>query len=506
MLETIYTLNALDRGQMSILNTCWFAFLVFLYSVSSSATSDSCMQFYEGRKVQSLTNKETLALIQNPLSQDYKDWPALINSYFNFELKGKENGLNSLLVTESVSVRGLREITYDYGPFQVEIIRPLVSQKDNISPVKPVSDQELSQIISQLKAKHGKTGSENLVVGSGRTEYVIKILEQLNFVFDRYISEKGWPPSFLKKLLDVAISYGAQSTYVVVRETGHSGQKGRILGSIRLISTPYADVSDLQSLGLNKALLSELAEIKLEVGGKNWLPSFQFPIEGPGKPSFIDKIPNWKSETWKHILDGNEMHVPASVVWANEVVLENRLSIVPSPFEKVLGKLYTRERESDLKNSASIEKLSYFVEPGNFAIVPDHDLPKGLRGIAPTVLYFHIARLIRKEAGAHGPTTRIGTYASEGSSSDRFYQSLGFKLHEVVTANQQGSNNPTNENWNVLMGDGNTLNTALLKRFRLRMGKEELDAHFRKFDEYERMVNETSFFEKVSQSLRGLVK
>lgn len=491
---------------MSILNTCWFSFLLLLSSVSSNAAPDSCIQFYEGRKVRSLTNREILELIQSPLVQSYKDWPALVNSYFNFELKTKGSGLNSLLITESVSVRGLREITYDYGSFQVEIIKPLVSQKDNTSLLKPVSDQELSQIVSQLKAKHGKTGSENLVVGNGRTEYVIKILEQLNFVFDRYISEKGWPPSFLKKLLDVAISYGAQSTYVVVRETGYGGQKGRILGSIRLISTPYADVSDLQSLGLNKSLLSDLAEIKLEVGGKNWLSSFQFPIEGPGTPSFIDKIPNWKSETWKHILDGNEMHVPASVVRANDVVLTNNLSIAPSPFEKVLGRLYSEERARDLKNSASIGQLSYVVEPGNFAIIPDHDLPKGLRGIAPTVLYFHIARLIRKEAGAHGPTTRIGTYASEGSSSDRFYQSLGFKLHEVVTAEQQGSNNPTKENWNVLMGDGNTLNTALMKRFRLRMGKEELDAHFGKFDDYERMVNETSFFEKVSQSLRSVIR
>ena len=53
--------------------------------------------------------------------------------------------------------------------------------------------------------------------------------------------------------------------------------------------------------------------------------------------------------------------------------------------------------------------------------------------MASAALYFHLARLIRKESGASGKTSHVGTYASDRSSSDRFYRSLGFQLKEQIS-------------------------------------------------------------------------
>ncbi|MBN8538413.1 MAG: hypothetical protein J0M15_15275 [Deltaproteobacteria bacterium] len=484
-------------------NVCRILAFLFLVMFSLGTNASECRSFYEGKKRVPLTNRQVLELLLNPVDRKSEEFPiSIVSSYLTSSTRGGK----SVLVSDTITTKGYAKTVYDYESFEVEIIRPLIKSKTSSVELEAV-DPKLQKLLRQKEKLHGTEKETNLLIGRGAGDMIQIILEQLNFVFERYISDKGWPPSFLQKLFYVAFNYASQSTYVVVREKGQQGGQGRIIGSIRLISTPYSLRRSLAEAGLPQDKIDELARALLATE-KHFLPGFRMQAENPSEKSLSFGIPNWRPDVWKNVFSQNEINVPASDIASTTVAsTQDGLLSIPAPFEKVLGRTYSRERLDDVNRLPLGEKdLGFFIEPGNFAMIPDRDLPPGLRGLTAPALYFHIARLVRKEAGAAGPATRIGTYASEGSSSDRFYQSLGFGLHEQITPDKLGSGNPTSENWNVLMGNGQTLSKALLNRFRLRISEPELDKMFQYFDEFEQISYRNSFFERLSDRLVSVGK
>lgn len=439
--------------------------------------------------------------IQKPIRMTFEEHPVTIVTKYHVD---KIPHSNTVLISESVTTKGFSEITYEYDHYQIEILRPLLETETKIKEMSESADIE--QIIFTKNNLHGKTGEDSVSIGNGGQEYIIRILEQLNFVFGRYISEKGWPSSFLQKLFYVSFQYGSQSTYVIVREKPKDGKKGSIIGSIRLISTPYANFNKIDQLGADQNTVQHLAEMILGTE-KNWLPGFSFNAYGDQQSNFTKKIVDWNPNIWKYIFGTPYVKVQTESIASISAQVSQSVSMVPAPFEAVLERRYIKERQSDLEtNTIRHDQIGHFVEPGNFAVIPDKDLSPEVKGIASVALYFHIARLIREDAGTRGPATRIGTYASEGSSSDRFYKSLGFALHEQIPPGVKDRGNPTDETWNVLMGKNNTLSTAFLKRFRLRINEHELHDIFESFDKYEKQKIDNSFFKRVSQSLFGIIK
>lgn len=472
--------------------------------VSIFAKASECAHFYSGVGRKPFTNRQVLELLLKPVARKSTAHPAtIVSSYSTAPARGGK----SVLITDSMAVKGFNETLYDYENFEVEIIRPLVKMKNKAIEVSSSDTQTLKRILKQKRDYHGSGKESHLSVGSGSGDLIVKILEQLNFVFDRYITEKGWPPAFLQKLFYVAFKYASQSTYVVVREKGTLGQKGRIIGSIRLISTPYSARSSLAQMDLPPGKIDELAKSLLG-SEKNWLPGFTLTTDSPGRSAFTQEIANWNPSVWNNIFGKNEIKVSKADIASVQIAADkDGLLSMPAPFESVLERSYSKERASDIETAQLKDgDLSFFVEPGNFAMIPDRDLPPELRGLAAPALYFHIARLVREASGAQGPATRIGTYASEGSSSDRFYQSLGFGLHESISPRDLVSGSPTAENWNVLMSNGNALTTALLNRFRLRMSEAELNQLFLYFDDFEKSTYKDSFYDRMTESLMGLAK
>ncbi len=477
-----------------------FLFLAFFSAVSLAS---DCRSFYKEKETPALTNRQVLRLLMNPKHKQIDEYPVSVRtSHF----MSQAHGAKSMFISETMAVKGYSRSRYDYGHFEVEIIRPIMRTKTVNTDLSP-NNPQWDKILRQKEELHGSKKDSDLSIGKGRGDLIQIILEQLNFVFDRYITEKEWPPSFLRKLFYIAFNYASHSTYVVVREKGKTNQPGKILGSIRLISTPYSVRPSLLHAEIPDSRIGELAK-SLLAAETNYLPGFKLHTQNTTPVSFSYNIPHWKSEVWKSIFDKDLVDIPSADVRSAPVhINENGLLSIKAPFEQVLERSYVKERLADSTHiSLKDNEIGLFVEPGNFAVIPDRYLPLHLRGVASPALYFHMARLVRQEAGALGTTTRVGTYASEGSSSDRFYQMLGIGLHEKITPDQLKEGTPTTENWNVLMSDGTALTKTLKTRLRLKMSDSELNEMFRHFDEPEQEAFQKSFFRRLADSWLGIIK
>jgi len=326
---------------------------------------------------------------------------------------------------------------YDYATHSVEVLRAYqgVFERDQVSAMK------MEPTTRDLKVDH-----------KVREEISKKIFESLSFVLKAYKEEKQWPNEFLKRLVTVAFQYAEYSTYINVRS-----KEGKIVGSVRIIQTPTLNKE--KSLSRNERWLDTSLFSELKVKASD--------------------LPN--PELWREIYGSEDIHLTG----LNTPVTEqkNGLDLVPTPFENILGRRYVEERDLG-------QGLSSVVEPGNFAILRNRDLPVELRNIVAPTLYYHLARLVRPEArgGLDTGPTFVGTYASVGSTSDRFYQSLGFKVKETIP--ERSARNPTDEPWNVLTTDSEGLTTALRLRLQLRDGytNREMNSYFWEFDYFETQV------------------
>ncbi|RYZ76437.1 MAG: hypothetical protein EOP05_05035 [Proteobacteria bacterium] len=258
-----------------------------------------------------------------------------------------------------------------------------------------------------------------------RAAVMKQVFENLSFVLQAYKKEKEWPNAFLQKLVTAAFQYAEYSTYITVKS-----KSGEIVGSVRFIETPFLQ--------------------------KQWSHGH---IDSWDTPSLFSKLhvkasdlPN--SELWREIYGSDDIYLTGLDRPATE--FHEGYAFIPTPFENILGRRYLRDYTSSGGSA---------IEPGNFAILRNRDLPLEIRNIAGPTLYYHLARLVQAVPDSHQEASFIGTYASVGGSSDRFYQSLGFGVHETLPA--RSPQNPTDESWNVLMTGSNGLTEAMRIRLNL---------------------------------------
>ncbi len=382
------------------------------------------------------------------------------------QIEKNDDGSYRVKVSSNSLLRSVHEITYEYPDHYVEIIKPLNDERSSSTMVNFKSTEEAkSYIESQNLHEH-----ETYLVGNGQQTLALRILESLNFVIDQYKERKQWPNEFLRELVKTAFQYAYHSTYITVRAKNNDGSKGQILGTGRLIAAPYTSISSAKlNRGVDNNFVAAKFATQNEMGqfGKNWKLDFQ-KLKNSGL--IRDEF---KQDLWRDVFDSQFLHLTAKDLQIPPAVQSGDLHFVPTPMESILNHYLPEQRR------ANIYDVGYYVEPGNFAILPDRMLPESLRKHGASTIYFHFARLIRSNAGANGPTTKVGTYAGDHSSSDTYYKFLGFELSDQVAP--QNGNTPTNEKWNILTGNGDVLKTALQKR--MGFSKQgDLEAVFSIFD------------------------
>ncbi|HVK60603.1 MAG TPA: hypothetical protein VM432_03590 [Bdellovibrionales bacterium] len=410
------------------------------------------------------TAEARLSAIQNVVRESQQEFEITKTQRSGRSLVQTPEGHKLLLHDGNVD-RSIRTTTYEYDTHFIEIVRPVVETRSKPDRERMLSPEEVKEFEYLNGPSWERQDSLTLHPYMNKTAvemYKKRILEELTYVLERYKAEKPWPNEFLRELVAVAFRYSLQSTYITVRAKTADGKPGPRIGSVRTISVPYKDIDSSNSSGDPRKMA--LAQQQLEADQSLFRGGIRLPPES---------LPN--PELWREIFDGGPFVLKPAATDSPMVRMTPEQAFIPAPFEVVLNRLYDRDRNPS-------DALKYLVEPGNFALTPDRDLAPELRGVAAAALYFHLARVIKVEAGARGPTTKVGTYASHRSTSDRFYRSLGFGLKEQI-APTAGS--PTPETWNVLMGDGKVLDLALVKRFKLEGSESVLSATFNRFNRFE---------------------
>ena len=360
----------------------------------------------------------------------------------------------------TTSFRFLEVIEYTYEHFKVIIKRPRVSQKREIYEESFRTEKEAHSYLE----KNGLDG-ENLSVfdlGLGRSRIFETIIENLSFVLKEYVERKGWPPQFLKDLVQVAFQYASYSTYIEVRTL-----EGDIIGSGRLVSVPYLKHEKPENQS-HDAYQSELA-LRLAEDQKAFAKRIHADIQTD--PLFSNNRDVWTEVFKDGLLEFNkeELSIP-------DIQFDKDMAFIPTPMENVLQRNFPEYR------GEPNHRRKYFMEPGNFAAIKDSELPDALKRVAAPAIYFHAARLIR-EPKSDGVTEGVGTYAGDKGASDKYYQFLGFEKSKSL--NPSKDKTPTDETWNVLVGDGQLLNSMLIKRLGFGPLKEKMQEIFSRFNEGE---------------------
>lgn len=426
----------------------------------------------------SIGREQLVYELQSPNGMDFTEYSLSESQRSSRDLVEHSDGTH-LVTIQGTNHRNFRITKIYYSNFVVEILRPIVSEHHLPSYDRLLKPEEISEFayINQFKNLKGPIDLGffdpnfhfNYVDMVNRDILKKKILEQLDFVLKRYSTEKPWPSSFLQRLVKIAFQYAHESTYITVRSLKPEGE-GDIIGSVRLIGAPFVN---MEAAPLVDGVADPRTHARAMELLRNELSLFS---RGLNLDFAKENLKN--EDLWKHIFGAEVVKYEKGELATPAVRTQGTLAYVPAPFEDVLNREYLRER-----GGAGAE-LQYFIEPGNFAITPDRELEPRLRGMAAAALYFHMARLIRTDSGASGATSHVGTYASERSSSDRFYRSLGFQLKEQISP--VGVETPTPEKWNVLMGDDSVLETALMQRFGPALTRDHISRVYRIFDGFDR--------------------
>jgi hypothetical protein len=401
--------------------------------------------------------------------QTFEEYSLSIARRSSRDLVEKSDGTH-LVIIQGSTYRNMRISVTEHENFFIETIRPVLRTEKLPSYDRMLTPDEVKEF-SYLRRDPDYNYHHSAVDLQGYAVLKDKIIETLDFTMKRYREEKGeWPPqSMLRKLVHIAFRYALDSTLISIREKKPDGTMGKIIGTVRSIAVPYVDmaaipdydgVADPRTLSRAKELLSN--EVSLFSRGVE----LDF-----NQDAFANR------EVWKEIFGADKVQMTPQDLAPLPVRIDGTLAYIPAPFELVFNKDYVRER-NEAKSG-----LQYFIEPGNFAILPARDLPTNLHGYVAAGLYFHLARVIRKESGAAGSATHVGTWASVRSTSDRFYQSLGFAPKELFRASENQT--PTPKDWNILMGGEKVLETALLNRFGNKVSSEHITKIFRIHDQFE---------------------
>lgn len=418
--------------------------------------------------------------LQSPSGMDFNEYSLSESQRSSRDLVDKAGGTH-LVTIQGTNRRDFRITRIFYDNFVVEIVRPIVHEYHLPSYDRLLTPQEIAEFwhlknpfdVLPDKSKidmgwYDPNFHFNYVDIVNRELLKKTILEQLDFVLKRYSTEKPWPPSFLQRLVKIAFQYAHASTYISVRSLTPEGI-GEIIGSVRLIEAPFVNMEAAP-------IVDGVTDPRTRARAMELLRN-EFSLFSRGLKIDLNKEKLKNIEIWKQIFGTDEVQFGKTDLDMPAVRMQGHIAYVPAPFEDVLNREFVRER-----GHAGAE-LQNFIEPGNFAITPDRELEPRLRGMASAALYFHLARLIRKESGASGKTSHVGTYASDRSSSDRFYRSLGFQLKEQISP--VGVETPTPEKWNVLMGDDSVLQSALLTRFGPNLTAEHVNRKFGIFDQFD---------------------
>lgn len=446
-------------------------------SAPTPAHAHRCMDLF----AQQRAKRTPIQQIAQPIGRKHK--VSLLATSFR-RVYGEDHVNGAYIMEDLIAVskveqrtkRTLHHTTYEHDNIFVEILRPMTETDTNYRKYNfPTSEGNHEHQINRMRARFGKDGATSKVNDGSWDLMLGKTLESLDFVMKQYRDRKQWPPQFLKDLVARAFQFASHSTYITVREKLPDGQPGAILGTVRLIQTPYFNIMKARELFKEYHTTDQQF---LEHNLRNELGAIMEKLDVD-----LSQFPGLDRALWSEIYGGQaRLKIENRELATPEAKMDGDLAYVPTPMELVLRKDFPQHREDPGYG------IQYYVEPGNFAVTPDRELPDHLRKVAPAALYFHAARLLREQSGALGPTKKIGTYASEGGASDRYYQYLGFKLEESLAPDRaDGHANPTPEVWNVLGGDGSALNEALRKRI-LSVPVEQtknIENLFEPFDRYE---------------------
>jgi hypothetical protein len=328
-----------------------------------------------------------------------------------------------------VTARYLRSTFFEYDNYVVEIMRPELRYVWNLPhPLAP------------------RTATRGLA------NYMTKVFEHLDFVFKYYDVRKHWNYDFLRRLSDVGFQHLMSSVYITLRTKNEDGGPGDIVGTMRLVFSPYSQVKDLEN---DADALEDPYYLSM-------LRHF-YMVGGEYEP--MDLHLRSMNPIWKNIYPTTLPSISMA-----PMNIHNRIAYVDTPMERVLNRanLLARTRES-----VADSKIKFIVEPGNFAV------DRAYNRDAVLVLMFHAARIARfaRFGQTGGEVQKIVTYAQPETSSWHHYHGLGLDVDETPMLDEQGGV------WNMLEGGPDGLTVALQKRFpALNLSEDYLQERFRYFD------------------------
>ncbi len=421
-----------------------------------------------------------------------KRMPLSKSTRINLEISRKGKGW-VVRVHEIVTLRRLLIFSYHYGDFTTEIIATKSSERSkHVKEIQASSQEQAKAIVENLTRPQEECFSCHAYDDATRNRMIkvelnprafaelkTRALSSMDFVFREYMARKEtWPPEFLQRLFVARLAYLLNSTII-----NNYGPNGLILASGQITKAPYTQFSKRSSDPLGVLVDS----IQSQATEKELLKSEIDLITESLTLDFVNRSsPDYSGRFGFDPAMGQEIFPEGRLYLNSENVEEIRpetagdLIYLPAPMEYVLGR-----RHPELRTNAGTG-LAFIEEPGALAI--SQNMSESLHHRVTSAMYYHSARLLR------GPAP-LATFAEQGSSSDRFYRSLGFRDFSVHNGTDSREPlepqpfKPTDKPWNVLIAAPNSMIRAMKARFRIKLDEgnleRELEAGFLRLDKNE---------------------